>query len=254
MTPRRYGAASRRRLAVAAVLAALVAVAVVAVGVHRRERPGAEPSPSSSSTSSVLVLTWAPSLCKIETSASGCRSGRVERLGQSFVLHGLWPQPRSQQYCDVPKKAAARERKPLALPPDLANRLQTMMSDSDVMAPHEWYAHGTCSGVTPAEYFGIATGLAEQAIAILDPVFDRAVGRQLTARSVRDAVDARAGSGTGARVTLVCRGAQGAAPVVYEVRMSLPPVTQLRSGTPSLAQALAGGPAAAPGCGHARVP
>ena len=143
---------------------------------------------------------------------------------------------------------------PLPLPPDLADRLQAMMSDSRVMAPHEWYAHGTCSGVNPAEYFGIATGLAQQAIAILDPVFDRAAGRQITARSVRDAVEARAGSGAGSRVALACRDVRGQGPVVYEVRLSLPPVAQLRAGTPSLAEALAAGPSVAPGCGQARLP
>ncbi len=254
MTPRRYGAVGRGRLAAAAA-AAVVLIAVVVVGVRMRERPAAPLNPQSTSTSSVLVLTWAPSLCSVETSASGCRSGRVKGLGQSFVLHGLWPQPRSQQYCDIPKKDAARaKRTPLPLPPDLADRLKTMMSDSAVMAPHEWYTHGTCSGVTPTEYFAIATGLAEQAIAVLDPVFDRAVGRQLTARSVRGAVEATAGSGTGARVELVCRGAQGGGPVVFEVRLSLPPVAQLRTGTPSLQQALSAGPPVPPGCGQARVP
>jgi ribonuclease T2 len=240
-------------------LAAIVALVIVAVGVavlvvRGRDRQAAPPESSSASTSSVLVLTWAPSLCSVETSASGCRSGKVSRLGKSFVLHGLWPQPRSQQYCDVPKKAAARERKPLALPPDLDARLKTMMSDSNVMAPHEWYAHGTCSGVNPVEYFTIATRLADQAIAILDPLFDRWVGRQLTSRSVRDAVEAQAGSGAGARVSLVCRGAQGAGPVAYEVRLSLPPVVQLRAPAPSLPRALSAGPAVPPGCGQARVP
>ena len=90
-------------------------------------------------------------------------------------------------------------------------------------------------------------------MAILDPVFDRAVGRQLAARSVRDAVGTAIGSGAGSRVALACRDVRGEAPVVYEVRLSLPPVTQLRSGT-SLAEALAAGPAVAPGCGQARVP
>ena len=242
---------TRGRLAAIAGLAVIL-IAVVAVAV-RRERPADVPTRASASSSSLLVLTWGPSLCTVETSASGCRSGRVGRLGQSFVLHGLWPQPRSQQYCDVPK-SAARDRVPLPLPPDLADRLRAMMSDSRVMAPHEWYAHGTCSGVNPAEYFGIATGLAQQAIAILDPVFDRAAGRQITARSVRDAVEARAGSGAGSRVALACRDVRGQGPVVYEVRLSLPPVAQLRAGTPSLAEALAAGPSVAPGCGQARLP
>lgn len=244
---------TRRRLA-AIVGLLIVVIAVAVVVVRARERAAPPSSTSSVSSSSLLVLTWAPSLCAVETSASGCQSGRVAEFGQSFVLHGLWPQPRSQQYCGIAKKEAARQRKPLPLPPDLMNRLKVMMSDADVMTRHEWYAHGSCAGVTPAEYFGIAIELADQAIAILGPMFDHAAGRHLTARSVRDAVDAQAGAGAGGRVALVCRGAQGAEQVVYEVRLSLPPVAQLRTGSPSLAQALAGGPAVAPGCGRAHVP
>ena len=246
---------TRGRLASIAALAAVVAaIAIVGVGHRMREHRATPPKRPPASTSSVLVLTWAPSLCGVETSASGCRSGRVTRLGNSFVLHGLWPQPRSQQYCDVPKEDAARKKKQLSLPADLSKRLDGMMSDATVMAAHEWYAHGTCSGVTPVQYFRIATELAEQAIAVLDPVFDRAAGRQLTSRAVREAVDAGAGPGAGGRVALACRDVPGSDRVVYEVRLSLPPVVQLRPAGRSLAQALAAGPAIAPGCGQARVP
>lgn len=244
---------TRRRLAaIASLLTVLVVVAVVVV--RARERAAAPPDALPVSTSSLLVLTWAPSLCTVETSASGCRSGRVAEFGRSFVLHGLWPQPRSQQYCDVPKDDAVRKGQPLPLPDELANRLNAMMSDADHMARHEWHAHGTCSGVSVAEYFSTATRLADEAIAILDPVFDRAAGRELTARAVREAVDAGSGPGAGARVALVCRGAQGARPTVYEVRLSLPTVAQLSSDDLSLAPALAAGPPVSPGCGQARVP
>lgn len=237
-----------KRVRLGILIAVVIAVVVVGVILRQRRAEPVEASPASSS--SLLVLTWAPALCKVETSASGCRTGRVGTLGQSFVLHGLWPQPRSQQYCNVSKS----DRGKVPLPPDLQKRLQAMMSDSSVMANHEWYAHGTCSGVTPAEYFGIATTLAEQAIGVLDPVFDDAVGRGLSSRSIRDAFDSRFGKGAGSRISLVCRDVRGQGSVAFEVRLSLPPVTQLRQDSPALADALAGGPTVPPGCGQARVP
>lgn len=234
------------------VLAAAL-LALVAVGVLMRERR-TEPVASmpSGSDSSLLVVTWGPSLCKVEASISGCRSGRVSSLGQSFVLHGLWPQPRDKQYCGVPKDS--RDRKPLPLPADLEARLKVMMSDSSVLAPHEWYAHGSCSGVTPTEYFSISTTLADQAIAVLDPVFDREVGRRITSRSVRETFDAQFGSGAGSRVALACKDARGEGPIVYEVRLSLPPVAVLSPNPPALADALAAAPAVPPGCGQGRLP
>lgn len=232
------------------VVLAVIAVAAVLTGLSldRRPRPQAV-----ASNASLLVLTWGPSLCKVEPSNSGCRSGHVGRMGRSFVLHGLWPQPSTEQYCDVPKRTADRARKPVALPDDVKTSLQEMMSDSSVMTTHEWYAHGTCSGVTPPEYFGIATALAAQAGEVLDPLFAGAEGRSMSSRAVRSAFDTRFGRGTGNRVGLNCRDSGGSDGIVYEVRLSLPPVAAIGD-TPSLASALAAGPAVGPGCGQGGVP
>jgi ribonuclease I len=54
---------------------------------------------------------------------------------------------------------------------DVRASLQSMMSDASIMGPHEWYAHGTCSGVTPDVFFGDAVTLVEQARTVLDPMF-----------------------------------------------------------------------------------
>lgn len=234
------------------VTLAAVAVAAVVFSVRVLDRRSG-PS-QADSTSSLLVLTWAPALCAVEASNSGCRSGHVGAMGAAFVLHGLWPQPSTEQYCDVPKRTPDRSRSPVALPKDLEANLKAMMSDSTIMTTHEWYAHGTCSGVTPPEYFGIATTLATQANAVLNPLFAEKSGKPMSARSIRAAFDARYGKGTGSRVGLVCKDAGGRGSVAFEVRLSLPPVTQLRQDSPSLAEAMSAGPTVPPGCGQARVP
>ena len=241
----------RTVLVVSAVLAT-VAVAAVVFSLRVLDR---QPQASEAdSTSSLLVVTWAPALCAVEPSNSGCRSGHVRSMGSAFVLHGLWPQPSTEQYCDVPKRTPDRSRSPVPLPDDLKANLKTMMSDSTLMTTHEWYAHGTCSGVTPPEYFGIATTLAKQANAVLNPLFAQSAGGQVSSRSVRAAFDAKYGSGAGARVSLSCRDGGGGGTLVYEVRMSLPPVIDLRENSPALAGALADGPPVPPGCGQARLP
>lgn len=240
-------------ISVTAALSVLV-VAAVAFSVLVLDR---EPRPSDSATassSSLLVVTWAPSLCKVEPSNSGCRSGHVGSLGKAFVLHGLWPQPSTEQYCDVPKRTPDRDRKPVSLPPDLQASLKSLMSDSSLMTTHEWYAHGTCSGVTPPEYFGIAAALAEQAGEVLDPIFTQTAGQPVSSRSVRERFEAQFGAGAGKRVGFTCRDASGMGSIMYEVRLSLPPVAQLQQGRPSLAAELAKGPTVPVGCGQARVP
>lgn len=242
----------RTVISVTVALTAVV-IAAVAYSVLVLDRKPRTARDAASSSSSLLVLTWAPSLCSVEPSNTGCRSGHVGSLGRTFVLHGLWPQPSTEQYCDVPKRTPDRSRTPVTLPSDLEASLKAKMSDSSVMTTHEWYAHGTCSGVTPAEYFGLAAALADQAGKVLDPIFTAAPGGQVSSRSVRDGFDARFGKGAGSRVSLSCRDAPGAGSVAYEVRMSLPPVAQLRRDAPLLSEALTAGPAVPPGCGKARV-
>lgn len=240
-------------ISVTAALAVVVAVAV-AYSVFVLDRDARPSATGAESTSSLLVVTWAPSLCKVEPSNTGCRSGHVGSLGRTFVLHGLWPQPSSEQYCDVPKRTRDRDRTPVSLPPELQADLKAMMSDSALMTTHEWYAHGTCSGVTPPDYFAVAAGLADQAGAVLDPLFTAAGGQRLTARAVRAAFDGRFGAGAGNRVGLTCRDAADAGSIVYEVRLSLPPVVRLDRDPPSLRDALSQGPTVPAGCGQARVP
>lgn len=238
------------------VTLAAVAVAGVAFSLLVLDRePRRQAAQPGASTSSLLTLTWGPSLCTVERSNAGCRSGHVGRLGQVFVLHGLWPQPSTEQYCDVPRRSGGAKPPP-ALPEDLRTTLQAKMSDAEVMATHEWYAHGTCSGVAAPEYFRIAADLTDQANAVLDPLFSRTTGREISARTVRDAFDARFGAGAGQRVTLSCRDSGRSEPLVYEVRLSLPTVTALRAGPNpvSLRDALADGPVVPPGCGRGQVP
>lgn len=240
-------------ISVTAGLAVVVAAAVAfsLLVLDRKPRPA---EVAAASSSSLLVVTWAPSLCKVEPSNSGCRSGHVGSMGQAFVLHGLWPQPSTEQYCDVPRRTPDRSRKPVSLPPDLQRNLKAMMSDSAIMTTHEWYAHGTCSGVAPPEYFGLAVRLAEEAGTVLDPVFEQAAGRRVSSSSVRQAFDTRFGAGAGKRVGLTCRDASGAGSLAYEVRLSLPTVVELHQQAPSLGEALAKGPAVPAGCGQAPVP
>lgn len=251
-------AAARRRRNTVLLLALLLVVAVVVAVVVLRGRAGGQEgrvTAASDSTSSLLVLTWAPSLCEVSPSNSGCRSGHVQQLGQTFVLHGLWPQPSSEQYCDVPKNVSDRKREPVHLPDDLKTRLKTMTSDLPLVTTHEWYAHGTCSGVEPPEYFAIAAELAGGIVGVLNPVFAQASGNQINARSVRQAVATAFGEAVAPRVGLACKPSQGGE-VMYEVRLSLPAVVDLSEddNVLSIGDALHRGPVIGAGCGMARVP
>ncbi len=246
------------------VALAVVVVAAVAYSQLVLDRSNSQSAKhAGNSDSSLLVMTWGPTLCQVDAANPGCRSGHVGQMGPALVLHGLWPQPRSEQFCDVPPTVADREKNSrggkgpsVSLPPEVQQKLQSMMSDASIMAPHEWYTHGTCSGVAPAEYFTIATSLADQASKVLNPVFAKARGKRLAPSTVRRAVDAAFGEGSGQRVGLTCRGVGSDGFVIYEVQLSLPPVVDLRAAgnNAKLGDGLANGRNISAGCQDGRVP
>jgi ribonuclease T2 len=135
--------------------------------------------------------------------------------------------------------------------------LQSVMSDAAVLVPHEWYAHGTCSGVTPDVFFGDAVRLAAQARQVLDPMFAGDQGRRVQLTDLRAKLDDAFGAGTGDRVRLSCRNVTGHGSLAYELHLSLPSVDKLRApggDVRPLKDLLADGPAIGPGCLHASVP
>jgi len=250
-------------LSISCVLA-LIAVAAVTFSVRVLDHtPSSTEFQSSDSSSSWLVLTWGPSLCAAEPTNAGCTSGHVGAQGPTWILHGLWPQPAENQYCGVPKAIAEKANDlhghhmpSVDMADDVRGTLQSMMSDASIMAPHEWYAHGTCSGVTPDVFFSDAAALTDQARKVLDPMFTEAQGGRILLSAVRDKFDAAYGAGAGERVRLSCRNVTGQGSVVYELHVSLPPVTELRTAdaTLSLKDLILKGPPLGPGCRHASVP
>jgi ribonuclease T2 len=105
-------------------------------------------------------------------------------------------------------------------------------------------------------FFSDAAALTDQARKVLDPMFTEAEGGRIQLSAVHDKFDAEYGAGAGERVRLSCRNVTGQGSVVYELHLSLPPVTELRTpdGTLSLKDLILKGPPLGPGCRHASVP
>lgn len=92
----------------------------------------------------VMSLSWSPSYCLTHRN-DGEQCGSK---GFGFVLHGLWPQYRNghwPQHC------------PTDTAPDRATIERTLaFMPSRRLIEHEWQTHGACSGLDPADYFGLA--------------------------------------------------------------------------------------------------
>lgn len=97
-----------------------------------------------------LVLSWSPTFC---LSISGDRyeqqCDRKRARPYAFVLHGLWPQYERGWPQDCPTR-----QRPFVPQPLINSMLDIMPSNRLVI--HEYRKHGTCSGLSPEAYYGLA--------------------------------------------------------------------------------------------------
>mgnify|MGYP001554707395 CR=1 FL=1 len=95
----------------------------------------------------VLSLSWTPSWCALEGDARGspqCDAGQ----GYGFTLHGLWP-----QYDEGwPSFCPTSERPPS---PSETGAMVDIMGSSG-LAWHQWRKHGSCTGLSAADYFALS--------------------------------------------------------------------------------------------------
>lgn len=115
----------------------------------------------------VLALSWSPSYCAGaggQSDRQQCEPGRHF----AFVVHGLWPQYVKgwPQYCQTREDW---------VPQKLIDGMIDVMPSKRLII-HEWKKHGTCSGLSQADYFGSVRQIFEDLriparyLSPLDPV------------------------------------------------------------------------------------
>ena len=171
----------------------------------------------------------------------------VEGVGARLSLHGLWPQPRGNDYCEVPERLVRLdlENRWGALPEveiDRATRAAlaaAMPGTASFLDRHEWIKHGTCyRGAGGAqEYFDDMLGLTEE---LNDSAVARFLaanqGRQVRAADIEAAFDRAFGRGAGDRVELVCER-DGRRTLIVGIHITLGGVIGPETGLARLIQA-----------------
>lgn len=99
-----------------------------------------------------LVLSWSPTYCSTSGDDDDQQCNRRDGKRFAFVLHGLWPQYQKgyPSSCRLP-------RRPYVPQPLIDSMLDIMPSSGLVI--HEYRKHGTCSGLSPDGYYGLARRL-----------------------------------------------------------------------------------------------
>jgi ribonuclease T2 len=164
----------------------------------------------------LLALSWHNAFCETHRSRKECQRGLFsfeKNRDNHFVLHGLWPQPQNNDYCNVerPFITADKYGKWNKLPePKLT--AETMNALKEVMPGitsnlhrHEWIKHGTCYGTDAETYFKDAIALTNTVRrSKISDFFKKYTGKRVTLTRIRELFDECFGKGTGSRVELRC--------------------------------------------------
>jgi ribonuclease T2 len=168
----------------------------------------------------LLALSWQPAFCESKPEKPECkRLAANPNLpeAKNFVLHGLWPQPKSNIYCGVSQSIIAlddgKKRDWSKLPaiekelsPETWEKLKAVMPGTlSNLHRHEWIKHGTCYDGTPEEYYAESIVLLEEFKQSPTQVLvANNIGRQLAIKDIDQAL-LSFGSASGEKVEVKCK-------------------------------------------------
>ena len=176
-------------------------------------------SKKSSSKQNLLALSWQNAFCETHRYKKECKRGLGSLLKRKasdthFVLHGLWPQPRNNFYCNLSHNIISKDKnKKWRSLPDIGLDSSTAKSLSAIMPgyasnlhKHEWYKHGTCYGKDANHYYADAIAFVNEVNdSPLGVFFTNNIGKKVTLKQVQTVADKAFGRGAGKRVALQCR-------------------------------------------------
>ena len=174
---------------------------------------------NNASKQNLLALSWHNAFCETHRYKKECKRsllpfGKAKYSEKHFVLHGLWPQPRSKMYCNVDKALVTADKHKqwrnlpcLALDDETEIKLEKVMPGfASELHKHEWVKHGTCYGTEADKYFRDAISLTEQVNdSKVGDFFAKYIGKKVTLKQVRHLFDRNFGVGAGKRVELKCK-------------------------------------------------
>ncbi len=162
----------------------------------------------------LLAVSWQPAFCESHQSKPECRSQNDLRFDAThFSLHGLWPQPRENAYCNVSDKNKTIDRRgSWHLLPDLELDAETTATLAMVMPgvesglhKHEWIKHGTCYGSSADDYYDDSIKvLAELNRSPVRDLFAQNIGKRLSVKEIQRSFDKHLGKGSGRKVGVRC--------------------------------------------------
>ncbi len=162
-----------------------------------------------------FALSWEPTFCEAMRDKVECRTQTPQSFQAThFTIHGLWPQPRRNQFCNVDAKLSALDDQHQwdALPePQISAQTRAALTVAmpgvqSNLQRHEWIKHGTCYPANSAEqYFKDELRLAAEVNgSAVQQLFASNIGKQISAAQIRSAFDQSFSKGAGDNVQVEC--------------------------------------------------
>ncbi len=162
----------------------------------------------------LLAISWQSAFCQSHQSKEECKTQTEDRYDATHLaLHGLWPQPRSNAYCNVSDKDKSIDRRkawhlldPLGLTEEtFTDLLISMPGVASYLQRHEWIKHGTCYSDSPEVYYKDSMMLVNKINDTnISTLFANNIEKTITAEQIRNAFDGAFGEGSGEKVNIKC--------------------------------------------------
>ncbi len=162
----------------------------------------------------LLAISWQPAFCQTHQSKLECETQTEDRYDATHLsLHGLWPQPRNNAYCNVSDKDKSIDRRkawhlldPLGLAEEtFVELLISMPGVASHLQRHEWIKHGTCYNSSAEIYYRDSLKLINKINDTnVSTLFANNVEKTITIEQIRNAFDEAFGEGSGERVNVKC--------------------------------------------------
>ncbi|NTF07072.1 ribonuclease [Agrobacterium rubi] len=155
----------------------------------------------------VLSLSWSPAFCASDAGRNSRQQCGTDRK-YGFVVHGLWPQNDNDypEFCGKDRN----ERVPDALGRGMFDIMPSMG-----LIGHQWRKHGTCSGLSQAEYLE-TTRAAYQRVTLPKDIASGSAPRTLSADAIESAFISVNPALTKQGIAISCDG-----PKLEEVRICM---------------------------------
>lgn len=203
----------------------------VASGGETASQPIDSASASTDAPFHILAISWQPAFCEGRPNKDECESQTADRYDAThFTLHGLWPQPRDNNYCGVSQDEfnASDGKRWEDLPPvNLSNVTRAalnrvMPGTQSFLDRHEWTKHGTCYLPRDEEtYFKDSIRLMDEINASVMQTFVAAnIGQTVQSAALRETFEQTFGKGAADRMRISCKD-DGSRRLLVEITIGL---------------------------------